>query len=233
MAKNFVTQNSIYPRCVDGRQASAIVEWDGVSWIVAKAGQSAANELGPQFLGASLLFVKALEELAGKSRSDAMRMVEQASQRLGWGLQIHIDDHHGEVDLSNLSESEVVDFATAHHDGCGFAKYAWGEAGSEVIEMAKQRHWRIQALSGNHAEKGAHINYRLRHTFQTAVGVETGEARFNTDYSDAEKMFGVLGEMLKDSMFSDKAMAWTVETYKAVVVALGGVKAPEEIVINE
>lgn len=233
MAKNFVTQNSIYPRCVDGRQALAIVEWDTSSWIVAKTGQGAANELGPQFLGASLLFVKALEELVGKSRSDAMRMVEQASQRLGWGVQIHIDDHHGEAGLEQMAESEIVDYATTHHEGCGFAKYAWGGSGSEVIELAKQRHWRIQILSGNHAEKGAHINYRLRYTFQTAVGVETGEARFNTDYSDAEKMFGVLGEMLKDSAFSDKALAWMVETYKAVVVALGGVKTPEEIVINE
>lgn len=233
MAKNFVPQNSQYPRCVDGRQAAAFVEWDGVQWRVFKKGESAAKEVGPQFLGASLLFVKVLEELAGKSRPDAMRMVEQASERLGWGLQIHIDNHHGEVDVESLSEAEVVEFATSHHVGCGFAKYAWGEAGDELIAAAKERHWRIQVLDGHHEEKGAVINYRLGYSFNTAQGVSEQQSRFNTDYSDAEKMFGVLGEMLKDSNFSDQALSWMVETYKAVVVALKGVENPDQIEVNE
>lgn len=233
MAKNFVPQNSQYPRCVDGRVAAAFVEWDGVQWRMSKKGEAAAKEVGPQFLGASLLFVKVLEELAGKSRQDAMRMVEQASERLGWGLQIHIDNHHGEIDVESLSEAEVVEFATSHHVGCGFAKYAWGEAGDELIAAAKERHWRIQVLDGHHEEKGAVINYRLNYTFNTAIGVFEQQSRFNTDYSDAEKMFGVLGEMLKDSSFADKALSWMVETYRAVVVALKGVETPDQIEINE
>lgn len=233
MSNNFITQNSQYPRCIDGRPAVAIVEWNGVQWRVAKSGESAAHEAGPQFLGASLLFVKALEEIAGKSHQEAMRMVEQASNHLGWGLQIHIDDHHGEVDLANLSEAEVIDFATGHHAGCGFAKYAWGEAGEELITMAKGQHWRIQILKGEHEEKGAVINYRLGHTFNTAQGSAEGQARFNTDYSDAEKMFGVLGGMLKDEGFSGRALAWMTQTYKDVVIALKGVSTPEEVEVNE
>lgn len=233
MAKNFIPQNSSYPRCVDGRQAVAFVEWDGVQWRVVKKAEQAAKEVGPQFLGASLLFVKVLEEVAGKSRSDAMRMVEQASERLGWGLQIHIDDHHGEAEVLAMTESELVEYAISHHVGCGFAKYAWGEAGDDLISAAKDRHWRIQVLAGQHEEKGAVINYRLGYSFNTMQGVSEQQSRFNTDYSDAEKMFGVLGGMLKDSNFSEKALAWTVETYKAVVVALKGVENSEQIEINE
>lgn len=233
MAKNFIPQNSRFPRCVDGRQAAALVEWDGVQWRALKKNSAAASELGPQFLGGSLLFVKVLEEVVGKSRSDAFRLVEQASESLGWGLQIHIDDHHGQVDVINLTESEVVDFALSHHAGCGFAKFAWGEAGDELINLAKNRHWRIQILTGQHQEKGAVINYRLGYTFNTPQGVAESQSRFNTDYSDAEKMFGVLGEMLKDDQFADQALAWMKENYQAVVVALGGVKTPEEVEINE
>lgn len=233
MVKNIVPQNSHFPRCVDGRSAVAIVAWNGVQWRLEKKLELAANEVGPQFLGGSLLFVKVLEELAGKTRSDAFRLVEQGSNRLGWGLQIHIDDHHGEINLTDKSEAEIVEFALSHHPGCGFVKFAWAEAGTDMIAEAKQRHWRIQILTGHHQESGAIINYRLGYTFDTTRGALEAVARFNTDFSDAEKMFGVLGEMLKEEDFAQKALIWMVETYRAVVMALGGVNSAAEIEISE
>lgn len=233
MSENIVSQNSVYPRCVDGRQAIALIEWNGDNWVVSKKEAAAREENGPQFLGASLLFVKVLEELAGKDRSDAFRMVEQASEKLGWGLQIHIDDHHGDHDYSSMSDEEIVSQATGHHTGCGFAAYAWGDEGANVIEMAKDRYWRIQVLEGNHAESGAIMNYRIGYTFDTAQGLASGQARFNIDLSDAEKMFGVLAEMLKNDDFASQAMVWTRETYKDVVVALKGVESADQLEINE
>ncbi|MDH5533606.1 MAG: hypothetical protein OEX81_04225 [Candidatus Pacebacteria bacterium] len=233
MTKNIVSQNSEYPRCVDGREAVAFVEWDGSNWIVPKKNEEATKEVGPQFLGASLLFVKVLEEIAGKDRDDAFRMVEQASEKIGWGLQIHIDDHHGETDYSVMTDEEIIAESTGHHTGCGFAAYAWGDQGTDVIAMAKERHWRIQVLHGNHEESGAIMNKRVGHTFMTVQGIEDKAPRFNTDVADAEKMFGILGEMLKDDSFAAKAVEWNTKTYKDVVVALKGVKSADEVEVNE
>lgn len=232
MTKNIISQNSNYPRCVDGRQASVFVEWDGSGWIVSKRGDEAASEAGPQFLGASLLFVRALEELAGKERSEAFDLVEEASASLGYGLQIHIDDHHGEHNFENMSDEEVVSLISTHHTGCGFAKYAWGEAGVDVIGTAKDRHWRIQALKGNHEESGAIMNSMAGQTFNTMAGVADGESRFNTDLAQAEEMFTKLSEMIGDEGFVEKAMDWNRKTYKDVVVALGGVENADEIEMN-
>jgi len=231
MTKNIVPQNSTYPRCVDGRKAVAFVEWDGSSWIVSKKEEAASQECGPQFLGGSLLFVKALEEVASKDRSDAFRMV--ASEKLGWGLQIHIDDHHGDHDYSTMSDEDIISQVSNHHTGCGFAAYAWGEDGTTVIGMAKDRHWRIQVLEGEHSESGAIINNRSGHTFMTADGLKDGQPRFNTDMADADKMFGVLGEMLKDESFAVRAMDWTSKTYKDVVVALKGVESADQVEISD
>lgn len=233
MTKNIVPQNSEYPRCVGGRQAVAFVEWDGSNWTVPKKNEEAAKEVGPQFLGASLLFVKALEEIASKDRSDAFRMVEQASEKIGWGLQIHIDDNHGKTDYSSLSDEEIIVESINYHTGCGFVVYAWGDQGTEVIEMAKNRHWRIQVLHGNHVESGAIMNLRLGYTFMTVQGIEDKAPRFNTDVADSEKMFDILGEMLKDDSFAPKAMEWNAKTYKDVVIALKGVQSADQVEVNE
>jgi hypothetical protein len=233
MIKNIVPQNSTYPRCVDGRQAVAFVEWDGSGWVVSKKDENATQECGPQFLGASLLFVKALEEVAGKSREDAFRIVEHASEKLGWGLQIHIDDHHGDHDYSAMSDEDIISQVSSHHTGCGFAAYAWGEEGTNVIGMAKDRHWRIQVLRGEHTESGAIINNRFGYTFMTADGLKDSQPRFNTDMADADKMFGVLGEMINDESFSVRAMDWTSKTYKDVVVALKGVESADQVEISD
>ncbi|MEN8253223.1 MAG: hypothetical protein ABFQ62_02510 [Patescibacteria group bacterium] len=190
--------SSIYPRCVDGRKAGAFLEWDndGNKWIVVKKGKEAEAENGPQFLGASLLFVKALEELAEKAKPEAFDLTQQASESVGMGLQIHLDDKHGEYNLSEMSDDEIIDMVINHHGGCGFSVYAWGqEVGPDYIDEAKKRGWRIQILVDEHDEGGARENYVDGETFDTAAAVDAGEARFNTDVEAAKGVCCVRGNI--------------------------------------
>jgi hypothetical protein len=117
-----------------------------------------------------------------------------------------------------------------HRTGCGFAAYSWGEGGSTVLGEAIRRGWRVQLLVGEHAEGGAVINYRPRQTFDTAAGVTSGAARFNTDVVEARRVFDVLEGLIHAPGFADKAEAWMLDTYRDVVVALKGVESADEIV---
>lgn len=225
--------NSIYPRCVDGRHAEVFLEWskEKKNWEVVKRDQEAREDHGPQFLGASLLFVRALEEVAGWEREQAFEMVEKASAELGWGMQVHFDDHHGDYDFLGMSDEEIISHMEHHHTGCGFAKYAWNEEADEVIIAAKQRHWRLQLLVGAHNEKGAVLNYIDGETFATGEGVNAEKSHFNTDVIPARKMFDKIGEMIHDSSFAKAAEDWMIKTYTDVVIALNGVKSADEIAI--
>lgn len=230
--QNFRTaQSSHYPRCVDGRAAEVFILWDGESWIVDSRGDEARSENGPQFLGAALLFVKALEELAGKSRDEAFDLVEAAAKETNMGLQVHLDDGHGQHDFAAMSDEEILELMNAHHSGCGFAKYAWGEDGDAVIQEAKRRHWRLQLLVGEHQEMGATSNYLEGTTFDTAPAVEEGQSQFNTDLAEARKVFIKLGEMIEDDSFAQRALDWTEETYTDVVIALKGVETADEVLV--
>jgi hypothetical protein len=223
-------QNSKYPRCVDGRAGVVFLEQQpDHSWAVTLQGDDARAENGPQFLGASLLFVRALEEIAGRGRLRAFDLVEEASERAGLGLQIHLDDNHGEYDLANMTHDELGLMVQHHHAGCGFAAYAWGDAGSSVLSEAKRRGWHVQVLTGAHTEQGAVINHRAGETFDTAAAVADGAAQFNTDVAEARKVFDILERQIKQPGFADKAQSWMIDTYKDVVVALEGVKSPAAI----
>jgi hypothetical protein len=197
---------------------------------VAKLSVEAQAENGPQFLGASLVFVRALEVLAGKDRENAFYLTEQAARRAGLGLQIHLDDHHGKYDLAAMDDTALASLARDHHTGCSFATYAWGEDADAVIMEAKRRQWRIQILAGEHHEQGAVINHRVGETFDTAVGADAGAAQFNTDVAEARKMFEILESLIVESGFAHKAEAWMLDTYKDVVVALKGVSSADEVV---
>lgn len=242
MPDNFTALNSKYPRCVDGRAAEVFLVWndDSASWEVEKRGRVSKQENGPQFLGASLVFVKALEELASLERSTAFDLVEAASEELGFGLQVHLDDNYGSHHYPSMSDEDIVSLVSNHHTGCGFAAYAWGaELGQEVIQEAKARKWRLQLLVGEHAETGAIINYTDGQTFDTATAVEEKKARFNTDILPARRVFQKIEFLLEESGneqakgFAQKAEDWMLSTYKDVVVALKGVKAPEDIEVVE
>ncbi len=228
----FTSQNSLYPRCVDGRRAEAFIEWVDGAWKVVKNGEEAAQENGPQFLGASLVFVRALQEIGGVSREKAFDITEQACKKTGLKLQVHLDDDHGEYDFGNMNEEEMLEIFEQHNGGCGFSKYAWGDEGVDVIAEAKKRHWRVQLLVGNHEEKGAVINNVERETFDTASGVNAQFSRFNTEVVEAQKTFEVIENIIEQDGFAEKAMDWMLQTYKDVVVALKGVESEDEIEVR-
>lgn len=225
-----VVQNSSFPRCVDGRKASVIVAWDESSgWQVLKRASSAELDEGPQFLGGSLLFVKVLEEIKGFTRTKAFELVEKASTELGWGLQVHLDDRHGDFVFDEMSDKELVALVEVHHSGCGFAQYAWGDEADAVIIEAKRRHWRLQLLSGEHEECGAVINQVEGQTFDTAAAVIVHKSQFNTDLADAALMFEHLADKLNDPEFKKEALEWTTQVYIDVVISLKGVNSVQEI----
>lgn len=214
-----------------GRAAEIFIEQRDGAWVVAKRGDDARLECGPQFLGASLVFVRALEEVGNRGRWRSFDFVEQACKAAGLGLQIHLDDDHNHHDLARMSDTDLISLIQTHHTGCGFAAYAWGNSATTVISEAKRRGWRVQMLVGEHAEQGAVLNYRPQQTFFTAGGVEEGAARFNTDVAEARQVFEILEPMIHMPGFADKAEAWMVQTYQDVVIALKGVMSADQITV--
>lgn len=229
---NFISQSSVHPRCIDGREAVVIVSWNGRNWVVMEREKLAAYDEGPEFLGASLMFVKALEELLGMEREEAFNITEKASRENGFGLQIHIDDNKGMFDFTNMSDQQIIDNIINHHSGCGFVKFAWGDEAEDLIIIAKERQWRIQVLRGHHNEVGASINLEERQTFDTATAVTKGKTTFNMDEVEAKKIFDSIEKLVNKPGFSKRAIEWSLKTYEEVVVALGGVTSPKEIKIN-
>ena len=225
-----IAQNSSYPRCIDGRPPVAVVEWQAARWTVTRRGHAAGAEHGPQFPGASLLFVRALEVIAGMDLSQAFYLAEIASQQAGLGLQFHQDDQEGALDLTAKSDEEIAALAQIYHTGCGFVAYAWGETADDVIREAKRRHWRMQILTGGRIETGAVINYRPGDTFDTAGAGAAGVGQFNTDVAEARAVFALLENLTVNRGFADRAAAWMLDTYREVVVTLKGVASAEEIV---
>ena len=206
-----VSPNSPYPRCVDGRAADVFVEWRAGRWIVSQRGPAARAENGPQFPGASLLFVRALEVVGGRDRESAFYLTEQASQRAGLGLQIHLDDHGGEYDYAALDDRALSDEAES------------------VVAEAKRRHWRIQCLAGPQAGRGATINYRPGETFDTAAAVAGGASVFNLDVLPARRVFEILESLIVVRGFAAEAEAWMVNAFREVVTILGGVASPGDV----
>ena len=224
-----VPPNSPYPRCVDGRAAEAFVEWQAGRWIVSQRGAAARAENGPQFPGASLLFVRALEVAGGRDRESAFYLTEQASQRAGLGLQIHLDDHRGEYDLAALDDRALIDAIAGHHSGCGFAAAAWGDEAEAVVAEAKRRHWRVQCLAGPQAGRGATLNYRPGETFDTAAAVAGGASVFNLDVLPARRVLAILESLGALRGFAADAEAWMASAFRDVVTLLGGVASPDEV----
>jgi hypothetical protein len=224
-----VGQNSRYPRCVDGRAAEVFVEWRSGNWVVSKRGDDARAENGPQFLGGSLLFVRALEVVGRQSRVSAFYLTEQVSQQVGLGLQVHVDDHNGLYDIASMNDADLIDLVQKHHTGCGFAEYAWAEESEMVIVEAKRRHWRLQFLKGDHAERGAVISYRVGETFDTASAAGAGTSQYNLDVVEARQVFERLEVMTVQPGFAARAEDWMVSTYKDMVVKLKGVLSPRDV----
>ena len=222
-------QNSRYPRCVDGRPVAAILERVGDRWVVVQRGADAWRDLGPQFPGATLLFVRALEELAGLPREQAFELAERASLRAGLKCAFHLDDNLGEYEADHLDDEALVDLATRYHRGCGYAQVVWGDGIDAVIEMARGRRWRFYIAAGPHFERGATINRRHGTTFDASCAASEGAGHFSLDICEARAVFDHLETLLDQRGFAARAQTWLEESFRAVITLLGGVDAPEDV----
>lgn len=222
-------QNSRYPRCVDGRPVAAILERVGDRWVVVQRGADAWRDLGPQFPGATLLFVRALEELAGLPREQAFELAERASLRAGLKCAFHLDDNLGEYEADHLDDEALVELATRYHRGCGYAQVVWGDGIDAVIEMARGRRWRFYIAAGPHFERGATINRRHGTTFDASRAASEGAGHFSLDICEARAVFDHLETLLDQRGFAARAQTWLEESFRAVITLLGGVDAPEDV----
>ncbi|MCZ7541757.1 MAG: hypothetical protein M5U29_17945 [Anaerolineae bacterium] len=222
-------QNSRYPRCVDGRPVAAILERAGDRWVVVQRGADAWRDLGPQFPGATLLFVRALEELAGLPREQAFELAERASLRAGLKCAFHLDDNLGEYQADHLDDEALVELATRYQRGCGYAQVVWGDGIDAVIEMARGRRWRFYIAAGPHFERGATINRRRGTTFDASRAASEGAGHFSLDICAARAVFDHLETLLDQRGFAARAQTWLEESFRAVITQLGGVDAPEDV----
>lgn len=223
--ENFWTPpNSHYPRCVDSRAVAAIIEWRDGKWQVAKRGEEARSEFGPQFPGGSLVFVRAVEEVAGRGRWRAFDYVERASAEAGFGLQIHLDDDTGRRDLSAMRDDALIALVEHQVTGCGFAAHAWGRHAPMIVNEAKHRHWRVLIVGGTGSPRGAWINLHPGDTFNTSAAASLGTPYFSLDVLAARPVFGALEKMLHLPAFAEQAESWMIDTFGNLALALG---APE------
>lgn len=213
---------------MDGRPVEAVIEWRG-GWVFGKRGDDARRDWGPQFPGATLLFVRALEILAGLDRGRAFALTEEASRLAGLGCAFHLDDDNGRIALAHIPDGGLIDIIERHNTGCGFAALSWPGETEAVIQETKRRGWRALIVTGGRVEQGAVINYRPGETFDSAAAAQSGEAQFNLDVLPARQVFGVLEARLARPGFAAQAEAWMLDQFRAAVVSLGGVAAPGEI----
>lgn len=213
--------NSLYPRCVDCRAAEVYVTWQDGSWRVEKRADAARQELGPQFPGGSLAFVRALEVIAEVERARAFALVERASAQAGLGLQIHLDDEQGRRDLCPLPDAAILALVQQQTTGCGFVAHTWQDEAASVVREAMRRGWRVQFVTGPLQPAGAWINRQPAQTFDTSGAVVVGQPCFNLDIAHARPVLFALQELIAQESFAERAEAWLVQAYRALVPVLG------------
>jgi hypothetical protein len=215
------TQNSRYPRCVDCRPAEVYVTWQEGHWRVEKRGEVARQERGPQFPGGSLAFVHVLEAVGGIERERAFDLVEQASAQTGLGLQIHLDDDRGQRDLRALDDTDLIALVQEQTTGCGFVAHTWQDEAPTVVREAVRRGWRVQIVTGPLQATGAWINERSEQTFDTTAAALAGQACFNLDIACARPVLFALEQLIAQEGFAERAEAWLLQAYRALVPVLG------------
>lgn len=221
MAGFWTAPNSHFPRCVDCRPVAAIVAWDAGAWHVTARGDAARQDLGPQFPGGSLVFLRALEVVGGVGRWRAFEHVERASAQAGLGVQIHIDDDAGRRNLSIMRDDALIALVTHQHTGCGFVAHTWGPQADMVVGEAKRRHWRVLLVGGPMQPRGAWINLRPGETFDTSAAADAGMQHFNLDVAAARPVFAALEALIHQPGFAERAETWMIETYGALALVLG------------
>ncbi|NCN03915.1 MAG: hypothetical protein GW942_02475 [Candidatus Pacebacteria bacterium] len=219
--------------CVDGRPAGAVISKNQQGLYVVERSKDVLRDTNnPQLLGAGLGFVAMGEKIANLSQEDAFKVSEDAMAEVGYNPQFHVDNHHDKIDISQLSDEELIVEIAKYLLGCGFAAYNWGDNAIEYLQMAWRRGWDVEVLVGNHGEKGANKNKNLgEQSFNVHLANESGTSKFNQDYVPVKRVLDQMGEILRlpDNVFATPALNLLDTTFDDVVVALKGVENKEEI----
>jgi hypothetical protein len=206
---------------VDCRPAEVYVIWQEGNWQVEKRGEIARMELGPQFPGGSLAFVRALEVIGNIERERTFDLVERASAQAGLGLQLHLDDDRGRRDLRALDDADLIALVQEQTTGCGFVAHTWQDEAPAIVREAVRRGWRVQIVTGPLQPAGAWINEHSGQTFDTSAAALAGQACFNLDIACARPVLSALQQVIGQEGFAERAEAWLLEAYRALVPLLG------------
>ncbi len=145
---------------------------------------------------------------------------------------VHIDDEHGHLDM---------DECETRNAGCGYDRVraeVLKRMGVEVeyesglrIEMARERGWGVQVLTGNHvAHATAAMNWMTDKTLKTQALWEEGRApSFNHDIWAVKVLVGEMQRVLEAEgmseaaeLLGDRALDWSRQLYAETLDILSG-----------
>ena len=226
--------NSPYQNCMDGRQAlaHATVKENGKVELL-EVGPEAKKVVAPALPGAGLGPVAYLEQKLQISRMQAIVTAEKAFAALDMMPTFHIDNHHGEVEITvpgtdEVKEEQLIHLIQETLKGCGFAALMWqgeGEADA-LLTLLRDRGWVVQVLVGIHPEKDAQRVLKPGHAVHHPTAHKIGQETFSMNDHETEALYGVIhGVLLHARLISNPrstdrfvrdAMDWTHEQFSDI-----------------
>lgn len=206
--------------CMDERELLALLRknFQSNQFEIIIRGDDAKKVVTAKLPGGGLGFVKAVQQFGNKSLIEAFQLVESVCKSLRFEPMVHIDNHHGQAEIEEMNDEELVEFVANYFEGCGFAKLSWGEGAGDVVRMAMERGWLIGILGGQHGAKEA-----VRIT-QTDVAVDRTMSKadaFSFNIPETKIVLQKLGNALSDTVFANVAFGWLDKTFGEVAIKLG------------
>lgn len=215
--------------CMDGRPTIGIYRKQDGQWTEVVGAMEAANLVEAHLPGGDLGYVAALQKFAGLSVEQAIDATQHMLEAKGQIPQFHIDNDHGEVDVHGLSQQERDSFLDNQNDGCGFAKLMWPENVIEVIQMLKDKGWRMEVLDGHHGEVSAARIEKVGQAIKAADAVAEGQSAFTYNVPEAKINVEALATIVGKPEFAEAAMTWFDEQFALIADKLREIKTVDTI----
>lgn len=212
-----VTDNGI--GCMDERPRVALLQQqpDGTLVVLAK-GEAATEKVMVKIPGGALGLIKVVQDFGGVSLDEAFEIVEEACKIAEFTPKVHIDDHHGHVDVENMDDTSIAAFVRENAAGCGFSVLAWGEQAGAVVRKAIERGWLVGILHGDHgATRAVRVTQQGKAISRAAASADV----FSYNQPETHKLLETINNRLQKATFVQDAAKWIDEIFEAVAKKLG------------